>query len=1065
MVTHAVPATGGDTSRFQQHAIRVASLSAVVLLVLTALAFWSSSQSEKAAAERRTERRIFNQLTHLLSYLKDAETGQRGYLLTGDPSFLTPFATGSVEATSALAALDREPSLAGEDREGLDRIKKLVQAEFAFLGETIVHRYSLGLDSAVHEVRTGRGKVLMDSLRVEISALENRLPPRIALLEARATRLNAITMRVIPVIGVLAALLLWLAGKALRRELERRARAEQAARIAATEAEDLYDHAPCGYHSLDADGKFVRVNGTEAKWLKRERSELLGRPFSEFLTPASAAKVAKNFPVFVQTGEVSGLELELVARDGTIRPVSLSATAVRDADGKYLWSRTTLHDIASLKAAQRALEVSNAKLEERVADRTSELSAANEELQSAVEELRVAEEELRQQNDDLLKSQMDLERSERRLRTALDELGALVSATPQALVALDAEGNVLNWYGGAERLFGWTAEEVLGRPLPVVPPDLEEEFKARRTQVLAGGEVAQYEMPARHKGGSLVTVTVSTAPLHDSLERISGLVVVFSDLSDRLRAEQERRAREVAEAANQAKSVFLANMSHELRTPLNAIIGFSELLEDETFGTLNERQRRYVANVLTSGRHLLDLINDILDLAKVEAGRMVLDPTTFDVAHAVLEARRIVEPLASGKRLTLQAEVATELPPLTADRAKFKQILYNLLSNAIKFTPEGGTVKVTVDQVEPPAGGEPSVLRLSVTDTGIGIAASDHDRVFQEFEQVDSSYARAQPGTGLGLALTRRLVMLHGGRIMLASELGRGSTFTVVLPFTPPEMLAAGPVPKIRVPADTNGRPLILVVEDDPVAGELLGHYLTSNGYAVAHAWNGAQALEAAQELQPAAITLDILLPDEDGLEILSRLRSLAETRGIPVVVVSITDDRELGLSLGAVDWLVKPVQRDHLLKALEAAIPPHPMADPVRVLVVDDHRETVDLLAETLSRRGFAPLKAHGGLEALEVAGRERPDAIVLDLVMPGVGGVEVVRQLRARPETREIPVLVFTFKDLDEEEREVLSGNVQTVVSKSEAGALLEALQRLAHRSGNSRRAAEAPADPEVA
>jgi PAS domain S-box-containing protein len=631
------------------------------------------------------------------------------------------------------------------------------------------------------------------------------------------------------------------------------------------------------------------------------------------------------------------------------------------------------------------------------------------------------------------------------LRRAHDELSALVEASPQAIVGFDGDGRVVSWYGGAERMFGWSRAEVVGQELMNIPSDRIAESQELHDRMMRGEELGGVETIRRRKDGSLIEVAISTAPLHDSAGKISGLVAVYSDLSANRRAAEEQRARQMAEAANRAKSQFLANMSHELRTPLNAIIGFSELLEDRTFGGLNDKQVRYVGNILASGRHLLQLVNDILDLAKVEAGRLTLELVAFPPAQAIGEVQQLVESLAIGKRLTVQVETPADLPELTADRSKFKQMLYNLLSNAIKFTPEGGRIRVTARVVAAdPSSGADRRIQVSVADTGIGIAAEDQERIFLEFEQVGSVVSREESGTGLGLALTRRLVQLHGGAIWVESSPGVGSTFTFSLPLEPlgyRKSPAVAPAPMV----DRAEGPLILVVEDDPAAGELLSHYLREHGYAVAHAVTGAQAVEMAERLRPAAITLDVLLPDQDGLEVLARLRAVADTEQIPVVVVSITDDRERGVGLGAAEWLVKPVSRDDLVAAVRRAVPPRAQARPTAVLVVDDHHETVDLLAETLERRGFLALRAYEGEAAIRLANEALPDVIVLDLIMPGMSGFEVLKRLHAQPATRDIPVLIFTFKDLTEAEQSALRGQVATIVTKSDTSELLEVLNRL--------------------
>lgn len=518
--------------------------------------------------------------------------------------------------------------------------------------------------------------------------------------------------------------------------------------------------------------------------------------------------------------------------------------------------------------------------------------------------------------------------------------------------------------------------------------------------------------------------------------------------------ESEQRAL----AATQAKSQFLANMSHELRTPLNAIIGFSEILYDKTFGELNDRQLKYARNILTSGRHLLQLINDILDLAKIEAGKLELERTSFDPATALEDVQTIVKALAHKKGITLSIEADPQLPPLFADQPKFKQIMYNLLSNAIKFTPDAGRVTVTAQlsawEHEAASASTPKdgpCLRVCVADTGIGIQPKDQERVFLEFEQADSSYARQQHGTGLGLSLTRKLVELHRGRIWVESEgiEGKGSRFTFLLPIHAEERagkeVAELPREPAAAEAGPDNRPLVLVVEDERQAGELLEEYLKSGGYAVAHAWDGEKAVPLVRQLRPAAITLDILLPKKSGWDVLAELKTLPETRDIPVIIVSVSDDLQLGFSLGAVEYFVKPVSKERLLEVIRKACAVAGR-DVRTVLVVDDDRLTVEYLTGIIRGEGYEVVSAYGGREGMDLAVQRRPDLIILDLIMPEVSGFQVVQQLRATPETREIPILIYTAKDLTDSERQALIRHVQAIASKSGKEDLLRELRRLA-------------------
>jgi signal transduction histidine kinase/CheY-like chemotaxis protein len=519
----------------------------------------------------------------------------------------------------------------------------------------------------------------------------------------------------------------------------------------------------------------------------------------------------------------------------------------------------------------------------------------------------------------------------------------------------------------------------------------------------------------------------------DEVNRMQQFMSAVAATLDRARLlVKVREANAHLQEANMHKSVFLASMSHELRTPLNAILGFSELLIDAPNGQFPPATRkRFLEQIHTSGKHLLGLINDILDLSKIEAGQMELRLQTTVVAEVVQQVAATVEPLAASKKI--QIEIGdVDAGHIVADPSKFRQMLLNLASNAIKFTPEGGHVKITAARLI-------DTVEVSVADTGIGIAPEDLERVFHEFQQVDSGIGRQQQGTGLGLALTRRFVNLHGGSVRVQSEVGRGSVFTISLPL---EAIRADGAKVATVAAVLAGpgdalRPLVLVVEDDPAAAELLSRQLERAGFRTEIARTGTEALIRAAGIKPAAITLDILLPDLDGWEVLTRLKRDEATSDIPVVIVSVVDNPELGVALGALDYFVKPVPAKELINRLTRFRFKRKNGHKIRVLVADDEEANRDWLKRVLEPAGFTVLVATGGQEAIAMTKAQMPDLVMLDLMMPNVTGFDVVEALRADAATKAMPIMILTAKHLTEEDIHQLNGHVSTILSRGSTGA----------------------------
>jgi signal transduction histidine kinase/DNA-binding response OmpR family regulator len=546
------------------------------------------------------------------------------------------------------------------------------------------------------------------------------------------------------------------------------------------------------------------------------------------------------------------------------------------------------------------------------------------------------------------------------------------------------------------------------------------------------------------------------AALHEERgTRLAELSRLTQELDQRGR--QLERANERIQEANRAKSQFLANMSHELRTPLNSVIGFSEILAEKLEGKIEPRFGRFLNNILGSGRHLLGLINDILDLSKIEAGKMelVFEPVSVgDVVHGVTS---VMHGVAARKRISIEAEVERGLPAVVADPPRLKQILYNLLSNAVKFSEEGSTVKVVARRDAPPQDGEtPAGVVLEVADRGLGIRQEDQKLIFEEFRQVDGGTSRNMGGTGLGLALVKRFSEMHGGRIECISELGEGSRFVVHLPLdarAAPDRRPAGEPISFGFEVQTakaalDLRPIVLVAEDDDEFFRALAGDLEAAGYRVERARDGNEALDKARTLAPASITLDLVLPGLDGWQVLKDLKADDKTARIPVIVVSLVANHELGFALGAADYFVKPLDRAEFLARLRELVPPPAGGRRPLVLVIDDDRQIHDLLDVELADAGYEMIGALDGPSGVELAATLSPAVIVLDLVMDGVDGFEAARELKRRPETAEIPILVFTSKDLGAEDRLRLSQDAAQALSKApqDRRRLIDEIRRLA-------------------
>ncbi len=523
--------------------------------------------------------------------------------------------------------------------------------------------------------------------------------------------------------------------------------------------------------------------------------------------------------------------------------------------------------------------------------------------------------------------------------------------------------------------------------------------------------------------------------LREQEEELSRLGEQFESKVKERTEELERMNREL-ESASQHKSRFIANMSHELRTPLNSILGFSEVLEGKVFGELTENQERYVKNIHSSGKHLLELVNDVLDIAKIEAGKYEMTYETFLVEDLIAEIFNVMKPMADRKAVGLGLAINNSVDTITADMMKLKQVLYNLISNAIKFTPEGGKVSLAIAKEAGHGDWEDQeIVTFAVSDTGVGIRSDDLQRIFDEFEQADSAFSRQYGGAGLGLALTKKLVELHGGQVKVESRLGEGSTFVVSIPLiTQLQEKHAEEVEAVNLdfPWMNERAPLILVVEDDPASAELLTIHLTQAGYKVAHAFDGEDAVAKAVDLRPFAILLDIMLPRKDGWEVLQEFKSNEATSNIPVLIHSIIDNKDLAFALGATDYLMKPLDKDSLLDKLQGLSILKGKKHPTTILIIAADGET-ELLEKGFDPGEFLIYSAKEGKRGLELASALRPDVVLLDFELPDMLGFDVVKEMKENQSTRNIPIFILTETDIPVEDRIRLMGKIEWIIRKN--------------------------------
>ncbi|MFP4121679.1 PAS domain S-box protein [Coleofasciculus sp.] len=745
----------------------------------------------------------------------------------------------------------------------------------------------------------------------------------------------------------------------------------------------------------NAPGEIIVFNAKAEDLFGYNRSEVFGRKI-EYLMPQRYHSIHTDHRLDYLTHPSKrsmGKSQELYAKrqDGTEFPIEVGLSTIQTKNGTFVIAFLT--DITERQQAEHEIKRLNQKLESQIRET----------------ETRYAQ---------------------------------IVELAEEGIWVTDAQGNTTYINQAMARMLGYTEVEILGHAIADFLPPGDNRFTAAASIPLHQNQVHRQEVELRTKSGNRIWAYMSTSPVLDHQENLLWSCSLVYDITERKQAEKQlRESNERISLANaelaratRLKDEFLASMSHELRTPLNAILGLAEALQEEVYGSLTPKQRKSLATIEQSGKHLLDLINDILDLSKIESGKMSLSVSLVSVDSLCESSLTFIKQQAQQKNIRLDYHIAPGLSEIEVDERRIRQVLVNLLSNAVKFTPDGGQVSL---QVTTDPDGEQ--LQLSVTDTGIGIAPENLNKLFKPFVQLDSSLSRRYGGTGLGLALVRRIVELQGGSIALDSEVGKGSCFTVNLPRKHPSPIQE----RLRHPKLISGElPPIhkaLVVEDSDASANHIARYLGELGITVLIHPQGEGTIDAVQTFNPDVIILDILLPNLSGWEVLVQLKENLATQSIPVVVVSVVDDPTQALELGASDYLLKPVSRPQLQSVLSQlfATPPETTPPVVEeqlplILLAEDNEANIITLTDYLHSKGFRVVLARNGIEAVQQAKQHTPDLILMDIQMPEMDGLESTRQIRADRNLPRMPIIAVTALAMPGDREKCLAAGVTEYMAK---------------------------------
>ena len=925
---------------------RASWLAGALLLVSLVVAGWAYLRDHSHQQSIERDRSLIVTSERLLSTLKDVETGERGFIITGRDVYLEPYKAGLASVPSQEA---RVAALVGPEAE---RLTSLVADRLIEAGEGIATYREKGAAAGAASIDTGLGKGLMDRIRAETARLQHNADDRIADLEILQRRDDQ--LRVASVVGLVASCVMLGLLTLFRR------RQQQASQRL---FEGVMENAPIGLGVLDPSLRIRHVNHALAKMSERALSATPGMSIWDVIPQLRNTLEAKLQRV-LQGHRAAGAEVDAAssARADQIRSYQVNFYPLRTSATTIEGVGMVIEDVTARKRAERATRESEERFRSLV-----QASAA--------------------------------------MIWTADATGAFVKPQP-------------NW----TRFTGQPEAESLGwgRFRCLHPDDVETTKGAWRLANDTRTPVA-LEHRVRRADGEWRHMALSVAPVLEEDGSVREWVGSHTDITDRKEAEIAlAAAKEAAENANKAKSSFLANMSHELRTPLSAVIGYSEMLEEEAEEIGEQSMLSDLGKIKSNAKHLLGLINDVLDLSKVEANKMELFAEDIEVADFLHDAAGTVEALIQRKSNSLVVDPGEAVGTMHTDAVKLRQCLFNLLSNAAKFT-ESGTITLSAHR-EPALEGD--WISFAVRDTGIGMTPEQLAKLFQRFTQADETTTRKFGGTGLGLALSRAFAHLLGGDIDVASVEGQGTCFTLRVPAVFPERTfepETSPEAAVQAVTDQgNGNgDLVLVIDDEASQRDLMTRFLQRQGFAVRTASDGRSGLDLARSLSPRVVLLDVMMPGMDGWSVLNALKADSTTIKIPVVMVSFVADANVSAAMGAADAVPKPVDWARLTAVMERF-----REQGGDVLVVDDDADMRHRLRSVLEKGGWTVSEAGNGAEALDKVVHAPPHLILLDLTMPVMDGFSFLHRLRQTPGCADIPVVVLSARDLTGEERDSLDG-----------------------------------------